>query len=240
MHFVSEVYWDKGERPLNQDSVSLQEVSVKGSKVIFAMICDGIGGLWGGEVASGFVSGEMTEWFYKEALSMIKRCKGRKKLLKAGLRALYSCNEEMIRFSREKQIRFGTTITMLLIYKRNYLIWHSGDTRAYRIMEKNRKAGLQRLTKDHALDVHKLTRCIGSFGWQRPDTESGKVKGRTTFLICSDGFRHIISEDKMQESLLPNSIFTKEQIYARIREIAEYSRKHGEEDNISALVIKAE
>ena len=73
MRFTSEVYWDKGERILNEDSISLQEVRVKGEKVVFAVVCDGIGGLDYGEVASGFVTERMTEWFYKEALMMLKR-----------------------------------------------------------------------------------------------------------------------------------------------------------------------
>ena len=38
MRFISEVYWDKGGRILNEDSVSLQEVSVKGEKVVFAVV----------------------------------------------------------------------------------------------------------------------------------------------------------------------------------------------------------
>ncbi len=237
MRFISEVYWDKGKRLLNQDSISLQEVSMKGRKVVFALICDGIGGLWGGEIASGFVAERMTEWFYKEALQMIKKGKSKSKLIKAGIRALYSCSEEMIKFAKEKQIRFGTTMTMLLIYRRNYLIWHSGDSRIYLIRN---KMHLQRLTQDHALDSRSLTKCIGGFEWQKPDMESGRIKRQTTFLICSDGFRHIIPEDKITESLMPGHIFTREQIYIRMKEIAEYSRKKGEEDNISAMVIKAE
>ena len=48
--------------------------------MVFALICDGIGGLDGGEIASGFVAERMTEWFYKEALNLLKKgIKGRKK-----------------------------------------------------------------------------------------------------------------------------------------------------------------
>ena len=83
MRFLSEVYWDKGGRCVNQDSISLQEVRMKGEKVVFALICDGIGGLDGGEIASGFVAERMTEWFYKEALNLLRRHKGRKKIEKS-------------------------------------------------------------------------------------------------------------------------------------------------------------
>ena len=61
MQFISEVYWDRGAREVNEDSLSLQQVSIRGKKVVFALVCDGIGGLEQGETASGFVAERMTE-----------------------------------------------------------------------------------------------------------------------------------------------------------------------------------
>ncbi len=86
MRFISDAYWDRGMRDGNQDSISLQEVRMKGKMVVFALVCDGIGGLEQGEKASGFVAEKMTEWFYREAIVMLKRRKSRKKIEKSGLR----------------------------------------------------------------------------------------------------------------------------------------------------------
>lgn len=240
MRFISEAYWDKGKRDMNQDSISLQEVSIKGKKAIFALICDGIGGLEGGEIASGFVAERMTEWFYKEALMMLKRHKSRRKIEKSGLRALYGCNEEMVRYGEERGIKFGTTVTALLLMDRHYFLWHSGDTRAYRIKGNGFSGKLKRLTEDHTKDNCTLVRCIGSFEWKRPDVKSGYFFKKCVLLLCSDGFRNKVGEERIKEAMLPETLHEKEQIYKRLREITEYVKKQGERDNISAIAIRME
>ena len=37
MRFISDAYWDRGMRDGNQDSISLQEVRMKGKMVVFAL-----------------------------------------------------------------------------------------------------------------------------------------------------------------------------------------------------------
>jgi len=113
MRFISDAYWDRGMRKGNQDSISLQEVRIKGKMAVFALVCDGIGGLDCGEAASGFVAEKMTEWFYKEAIIMLKRRKRGRKIEKSGLRALYGCNAEMQRFGEEKGIKINLTFLLL-------------------------------------------------------------------------------------------------------------------------------
>lgn len=238
MKFISEVYWDRGGRTLNEDSLSLQEVRIRGEKAVFALICDGIGGLENGEAASGFVAERMTEWFYKEALMMMKRHKGKKKIEKSGLRALYRCNEEMARLGKEKNIKFGTTAVALLLKGRQYFLWHSGDGRAYWIKGGWMGRKIRRLTRDHVLENGVLVRCIGSFEWKKPDVKSGYTFGKGVFLLCSDGFRNRIEEERIKEALLPEQLFTRGQIAKRLREIGEYVKKQGEKDNISAIAIR--
>ena len=236
MNFISEIYWDKGERDINQDSVSLQEVRIKGEKVMFALICDGIGGLWGGEEASGFVTERMTEWFYKDALTMIRKKKRRKRIEKAGLRALYSCNEEMRQFGKEKGMKFGTTVTMMILKGRHYFLWHSGDTRAYLVTAGRKQKRMKRLT----VDSRTLIRCIGSFEWKKPDVQNGYLKKKSVILLCTDGFRNRIEEGKIEEAMQPGLLHSREQIYMRLKEIAEYVKRRGEKDNITAIAIRLE
>lgn len=240
MGYISEAYWDKGKRAVNQDTISLQEVNIKGKKAVFALVCDGIGGLEGGEVASGFVAERMTEWFYKEALLMLKRHKGKRKIEKSGLRALYACNEEMTKFGEERGIKLGTTVTALLLMGRRYFLWHSGDTRAYRIMGNGFSGKMKRLTEDHTEDNHTLVRCIGSFEWKKPDVKSGYFFRKCVFLLCSDGFRNKVGEERIRDAMLPETLHGKEQIYKRLKEITEYVKRHGERDNISAVAIRME
>ena len=239
MRFLSEVYWDKGGRCVNQDSISLQEVRMKGEKVVFALICDGIGGLDGGEIASGFVAERMTEWFYKEALNLLRRHKGRKKIEKSGLRVLYGCNGEMVRLGRKSGMKLGTTVTAMLFAGRRYFLWHSGDTRAYRVsMGRNGSGKMKQLTQDHTLNAHTLLRCIGSFEWKMPQARSGYWIRKATVLLCSDGFRNKVEEEKIMQAMLPELLCGQEQIYKHLKEMAEYVKGHGEMDNISAIAVR--
>lgn len=239
MKVTTEVYWDKGHKPLNQDSVSVQEIRIRGKKVLFVLICDGIGGLQQGENASGYVTERMTEWFYKECVDMLCRRKGRKKIKKAGLRALYGCNEELRRYGAKHDLKLGTTLTMLLLQERKYILWHSGDTRAYRIrtLGIRRHIYIQRLTEDHTADNHTLIRCIGSFSWKEPDVCSGSVGGKEIILLCSDGFRNRIKEKQLGEALHPCYIQNKEQLRRCMEQLGMYVRGQGEKDDISAAAI---
>lgn len=240
MKFVSEVYWDKGERGVNQDSVSLQQVSIRGKRAVFALVCDGIGGLQQGEEASGFVAERMTEWFYTEAVGMLRKKKSRKKIGRAGLRALYGCNGELEAYGKRRGIKTGTAMTMLLISKERYLVWHSGDTRLYRVDSgRGRQIKIKQLTKDHTADNHTLIRCIGSFPWKEPDVSGGRLKRNCVLLLCTDGFRNRVPEEKIGEVLQPAFLISQEQMGKRLRELAGYGKRNGETDNISAIAMKS-
>lgn len=238
MEILSEIYWDKGMRESNQDSVSFQQVSICGKKAVLALVCDGIGGLQQGETASGFAAERMTEWFYTEGIRMLQKRKGRKKIEKAGLRVLYHCNEEMGRYGERHGIKLGSAMTALLISGKRYVLWHSGDTRFYRVRRGIRKTHVRRLTKDHTADSRTLLRCIGSFSWKEPDVSGGKIRKNQVMLLCTDGFRNKISEAQIGEALQPAFLQSREQIGRRLEELAGYGKRHGETDNISAIVIK--
>lgn len=240
MKIATEVYWDKGHKPLNQDSVSVQEIRVRGKKVLFVVVCDGIGGLQQGEKASGYVTERMTEWFYKECVDMLCRRKGTEKMKKAGLRALYGCNEELRQYGAKQDMKMGTTLTMLLLQERKYILWHSGDTRAYRIRTagiRKQHSRIQRLTVDHTADNRTLIRCIGSFSWKEPDVCSGKVGGKEIIVLCSDGFRNRIKEEQLGEALHPRYVQNKEQLRRCMGQLASYVRGQGEMDDISAVAM---
>ncbi len=238
MQFISEVYWDRGAREVNEDSLSLQQVSIRGEKVVFALVCDGIGGLEQGETASGFVAERMTEWFYTEGLRMLRKKRGMGKIKRAGLRALFGCNEVMGAYGERIGSKMGTTVTMLLAVGKKYLFWHSGDSRLYRVEQGIRRGKIRQLTEDHAVNGHTLVRCIGSFPWKEPDAAGGRLKKNQVLLLCTDGFRNRVPEEKMAEALQPSFLASQEQLGARLRELARLGKRLGETDNISAVAVK--
>ena len=69
---------DKGcVKDVNQDSFSVQKMLIHGKEVLLAVVCDGMGGLEKGEVASVMVSARFEKWFAQE-LPVIIVCFRRK------------------------------------------------------------------------------------------------------------------------------------------------------------------
>ncbi len=232
MKIISGVYWDKGKRSVNQDSISLQQVMTSRGRVCLALISDGIGGLTEGENASGYIAEQLTEKFYRQTISLIAKGKGRKTVERSLLRCFQEVCEELKRYATEREIKLGATVSLLLIWKRKYLICHLGDSRIYRCM-----AGKQvLLTTDHSDGRNGLTRCLGSFPFQKPDIYSGRMIRKTGFLLCSDGFYRRMGSEELQ-MLSPKEISGEVQIEKRLHEIGGAGLARGETDNMSAVYI---
>lgn len=118
-------------------------------------------------------------------------------------RKIYQVQSRLERYSVKQNLEMGTTLSLLVIWEKKYLLWHLGDSRIYRISGKKRVKTRQ-LTVDHA-DAHKrLTKCVGSFGFFLPDFKMGTVKKNEAFLICSDGFWNKITINEIGEVLSPS------------------------------------
>ncbi len=232
MKVISGVYWDKGRRAVNQDSIMLEQVMTDRGRILMMAVSDGIGGLNEGEIASGYITERLTENFYSQMISLAVKGKEKKYLMKSILRCFYSINEELRRYGEGKGIKLGATISLLLIWKRNYLVFHLGDSRIYLCRRKK----IRLLTNDHSDGRCGLTKCLGSFPFQSPDILYGRIYGRCGFLLCTDGFYRTIDSVSMQ-ALIPEDIDSDQQIKKRLWMLGEMAEKRGEEDNLSAVYV---
>ena len=123
---------------------------------------------------------------------------------------------------------------MLFRSERTYLIWHLGDSRLYRLRGRH----MERVTRDHIRRREQLTKCVGSFGYYVPDHHMGVLRQGEGILLCSDGFRHCVTGEELQEVLSPQQMQEEAQIDRRLLEIGEACMKRGEQDNLSAIYIK--
>lgn len=234
MKIISGVYWDRGKRACNQDSLFLEQVFTKRGRVVMAAVSDGIGGLPEGEVASGFILEKLLQNFYHQILVLIGNRRGRKALTRSILRCFFETNQALKQYAVSRDIELGATISILLIWRKNFITVHLGDSRIYQIKS---RTGIRQITKDHSDGKNALTKCLGSFPYQSPDIVIGKIRGRTGFLLCSDGFFHYQRADMLRELLCPKEVVKEEQIEKRLRELAGYEIKQGEKDNISAVYL---
>lgn len=233
LFFVSGVYWDKGGRANNQDSLILEQVMTGKGSVVLAVVCDGIGGLKEGEIASGFACEKLQKCFYEEVLLLISKCRNRKTITRCLCRCIYDIAEGLRRYGKSMQEELGTTVSLLLIWKNRYLILHLGDSRVYFLKKKK----ITQLTHDHRRRPNMLIKCLGSFAYQMPDIRYGKAMRRTGFLLCSDGFYHFPDKELLAEICNPEEMESEEIIRKRLKELAVYGLKKGEQDNMTAVYV---
>ena len=248
MKYWTGVYWECGRRAeVNQDSLILLQVLTARGRVLMAAVCDGMGGHMQGEEASGYVTKRLQEWFYESLLRAVQKKKRYWVIRRSLDRLTYHMQEALQQYGSLEKQKLGTTMTVLVIYERTYLIWHLGDSRIYWIYDrhgrkkrgKKEESGMMCLTEDHVKERNMLTRCVGSFGYERPDFRMGTVRDGDAMLLCSDGFRHCVTKQELSDVLRPRQIQGEEQISRRLREIGEACMKRGELDNMSAIYIKA-
>ena len=237
MRLISGVYWDRGRREENQDSLVLEQVYTRRGRVLLAAVSDGIGGLPEGETASGFIVEKLLETFYQQALPLIGRGKGKRALQRCLLRCFFETNQLLNQYAAGKGIRLGATVSVLLIWRREFPVGHLGDSRIYLLSRRQR---IRQLTQDHSDGGSGLLKCLGSFPYQRPDFSAGRILRKSGFLLCSDGFFHCLDKGILAEILRVEETGGEEQIGKRLKELAGLGIRQGETDNSTALYIRCD
>lgn len=239
-------------RRVNQDSLMLKKLDTVCGKLAFACVCDGMGGLQSGEVASATVLCGFASWIDTRLPLLLRGGLKRDAVFSDWGNVVFYCNERIQRYGAENGIRLGTTLTALLLTEKEYFLVNIGDTRAYEISCK----GTRLLTRDHSFvqqetdagrmtpeqaavspDRSILTRCVGGRPEAEPDFYHGRTRRDTSYLLCSDGFRHELTVKDMQNAFA-SGISSEEELSARELELIELNKQRGETDNISVAVIR--
>ena len=238
----------------NQDSISLQVAETPEGKCCFAVVCDGMGGLADGEVASGTVIHEFRRWF-QEAFPVILAEGGDiQEAITTEWDVLCSrLNETIQADGKARGIRLGTTITTMLLYHGKYIVMNVGDTRAYEISAKglrqitedqtfvNREIKAGRMTPEEALVDDRrnvLLQCIGASPAVYPDMYFGEIKPETVYMLCVDGFRHEISTDELAYYFSPMLLHTVDDMKKSCDYLISENKRRLEQDNITVGLIR--
>lgn len=254
MHFIATADTDIGiSKDTNQDSALIKHAKSDGKEILLAVICDGMGGLSKGELASATVVRAFAKWFDEELPYELNNVDLQVIGAKWSL-LLKELNVQILEYSKENNIDgVGTTFSGILFIDDQYVIGHVGDTRVYHI-----GASLTQLTTDQTFVAREISRgtmtleqsrtdkrrnlllqCIGASKAVEPQLICGKAE-KGAYMLCSDGFRHEISEAEIYESLNPINLMNKDAMHNNAKYLIEQVKKRGEKDNISVLLIKAE
>lgn len=241
-----------GTRPYQQDRVGgCGFVSDKGNAV-FAVLCDGMGGMAQGDRASEHCKSR----FVKEFLDTPHDWE---KIPGELVRISKQMDKEVAAFEDDsgQPLKSGTTMVAACL-RGTELFWISiGDSRIY--VYENKK--LRQITRDHSYSL-KLDKMVaqGKMSRERADAEPRKdalisyigmgnttlidgnktamvLKSDSIVLLCSDGVTKLLSDSQIENIFEVMEDHSAAAIAEEITSAATASRKRSQ-DNTSAIVIK--
>lgn len=250
MEFVYGVVSDIGNhRKVNQDNYYIKVFEEEEKNEALFLICDGMGGLTQGEIASLTVVKNFEKYFVPNIEKI--RNKEKKEVIEALNKILRLANMQLIKYSKKKKLQLGTTASALLILDNHYYIAHIGDSRIYTIRDK-----IVQLTKDHTYvaeciekgemteeegklsnQKHILSQCIGVLDSIRIYNKVGKVKKDQVFILCSDGLYNTNEEEVLYNHIRSFGELNKENIQNCARSIVDIAMNNGEKDNITVEIV---
>lgn len=166
---------------------------------------------------------------------------------------IFGANEQIGGFGKKNGFSLGSTVVAVLIVEGNYYITYVGDSRAYVIDESRpiqltrdqtfvqREVEMGRMTQEDAANSPKrnmLLQCVGASDIIDPEFVAGKVIPGQVFMLCSDGFRHVVSEQEIFERLNPSMTVSEQVINDNIKYLTELNKYRRETDNITAVVVR--
>lgn len=255
MEYKIAAHTDTGIRKSkNQDGILLNVAHTDYGNVAFGAVCDGMGGLHKGELASATMLRMLSGWFEVEFPELLYRGLHMETLKESWNHLIRRANEKLQRYEKRNSFRMGTTMVSVLLAGKTYYICNVGDSRVYQIRKQ-----VELLTKDQTfvqqeIDSGRMTfekadtdtrrnillQCVGASHKIKPDYYTGTIESGTVFLLCSDGFRHMVKEEELLESLTPKNIKNEYGMKKSLLYLTELNKSRMETDNISSALIYVE
>ena len=259
MNFIAAAATDIGiSKATNQDSIGVKIAETKYGKAALVVVCDGMGGLSKGELASATVIRSLMNWFESDFPNELDRWNW-ETISNMIVERIQNLHLQILSYAKTHNVKMGTTVTGMLIVRTHYMTFHVGDTRIYEITGEE----LHQLTKDQTyferdlkplVETGKLTmeeamqhpkhnallQGVGASKTVEPEIKYGNLKYDTNYMLCSDGFRHVLKEKELAGYLNPTVVYNKEMMQNRINKLIEVVKSRDEKDNISVILIRAE
>lgn len=207
----------------NQWGFTTDEViPLKGNGSIL-LVCDGMGGMNAGEVASAVAVQTIKEWF--DHAKLTPQVTASPQTIKDYIYNAIQAADAAIKADEEAHPEhdgMGSTIVLAWIINGKVYVGWCGDSRAYRY---NPKTGLERLSHDHSyvqelVDAGKLTeelafdhpnsniitRSLGDpRGKAKPDVKEYDLYRNDIILLCSDGLCGCLRDNEIEAVIAQNS-----------------------------------
>ena len=240
---------DKGNiKTVNQDAFLCKIGSSDSNEFGLFVVCDGLGGLECGEIASSTIIKNFNKWWDYDIKEIMKSSNIENIIISSLENIINKSNKELIEYSKKMNYKMGSTTTVLFIMNKKYYISHIGDSRIYLIDKKVRQLTLdhtqyEMLRKQGKYEELKnarknvLTQCVGVNEALDIQSHIGTIKNNTNFLICSDGFYHKMSEREIYKRFKSRKLES-DSLQEECENLVDDIKQMGERDNITLITIK--
>lgn len=236
----------------NQDSLFMKAIYHPNyGNIVMTVICDGLGGLEKGEVASAGVVKAFAHWFTKTDPKVLIKVTDEQWIFNEFNCIIQEQNQVIGEFGKWNHTSLGTTVTAFLLVDDTYYIVHVGDTRVYELCDR-----IVQLTEDQTVvqsEVKKgllsaeeagldprrniLLQCVGASEAVTPQYVTGKVSQGSVYLFCTDGFRHELTQEELYQNLKHGHVHDKDGARTQIRRLIDLNKQRNEKDNITAALL---
>ncbi|MBP2056932.1 protein phosphatase [Lactobacillus colini] len=228
-------------RETNQDFV---KVFKNQSDIVMGIVCDGMGGHQGGDVASTMAVSHLGHNFSKTDFTDPK-------LAEKWLTVQLKLENEVILETADRFADLngmGTTVVLALAFEEKVLIAHLGDSRAYLYGSNDFK----QITQDHSLvnelvkmgeiteqqarnhpQKNIITETLGVSSTVNPEFDNLEVHAGDIFLLCTDGLTNSLTDPQIQQILATKNLTLKERCNKLINE----ANRLGGGDNITVCLL---
>lgn len=253
MSLTAGAHTDVGIRKtVNQDAYGARIVASGMNEACLLIVCDGVGGMSEGEIASGVVVCSFLDWFDEHLAEIGLDSLSETDVLAQWQQLVRDANACIFGYAQKKGVHIGTTATVFMSVLDRVMVMNIGDTRLY-LADQD---GLEQLTKDHTLvqqevDMGVLTpeaartdrrkniliRCIGVEETAAPDYYRSRLRPGCVYLLCTDGLRNVLDARELYEGVRPERIKRGERAPDLLRNLVETAKSRGERDNITAVML---
>lgn len=253
MNFIISANTDVGiTKSTNQDSLSMMVINTVRGRMVFGVLCDGMGGLEKGEVASASVIHAFRNWATTELPKLCEEPLEDAIIRNQWEQIVTEQNQTIKAYGARHGVRLGTTVVVMLLTQYRYYILNVGDSRAYVLTN-----DIQQLTSDQTFVAREvamghmteeaaehdsrrnvLLQCVGASDEVYPDMFFGDVQTNAVYILCSDGFRHEITSDEIFEKLQPGVLFDEYAMHSNAQYLIDLNKQRQERDNISVALVR--
>ncbi|MFI3170090.1 MAG: PP2C family serine/threonine-protein phosphatase [Faecalibacterium sp.] len=243
------------QKQTNQDSLLIKVANTPFGRVAFSVVCDGMGGLAKGEIASAALIAAFEDWFNQQLPALLQEGITPHALSQQWNDIIQVQNQRIAEYGRGYGISLGTTAVALLLLPEVYYALNVGDSRVYELtateltcltqdqtlIAQEIRAG--RLTPEQAeTDPRRsvLLQCVGASNVVTPEFLVGQTHPSATYLLCSDGFRHVITEAEIHQYLNPQTAPTTEHLQQYAQTLVDLNKQRLENDNITVVLLQTQ